>query len=86
MKDVLKYVPGFRTGEKFKMIIASAYYITCSIAIIPNWGVFLLFFAAPFVLFHGMDAFKNKSKKSAVICLIAFIVMCFGRAIVLLKK
>ena len=86
MKNILKYIPGFRTGEKTKMLIAAAYYVTCSIALIPNWGLFLLFFAAPFVLFNGMSAFKDKSKMYAAVCIIAFMVMCLGRFIVSLGK
>lgn len=85
LKNILKYIPGFRTGEKYKMIVASIYYITCAIAIFPNWGLFLLFFAAPFVLFFGMSAFKNKSRSSAVVCLIAVLIMCLGRALIALK-
>ncbi|MEY8001038.1 hypothetical protein AB8U03_12710 [Clostridium sp. Mt-5] len=86
MKNILKYIPGFRTGEKSKMIVASIYYITCPIALIPNWGLFLLFFTAPFVFFCGMSAFKNKSKESAVVCIVAFIIMCVGRVLISLKK
>lgn len=29
VKKIIKYIPGFRTGEKANMIIASVYYLCC---------------------------------------------------------
>ncbi|WP_160692250.1 hypothetical protein [Clostridium sp. C2-6-12] len=39
-KQFLKHVPGFRTGEKGNMIIASIYYISCLVFLIVG----LIFF------------------------------------------
>lgn len=34
LKNFLKYIPGFRSGEKVNMIIASIYYMSCILFLI----------------------------------------------------
>ncbi|WP_368490730.1 thermonuclease family protein [Clostridium sp. BJN0013] len=78
MKDILKYVPGFRSGQKLKMVVASIYYVISLLMLTEGFGYFLFLLAAPFVIFYGIGAFKNRSKQSALICILAFIIMIVG--------
>ena len=78
MKDILKYIPGFRTGQKFKMVVALIYYAISLLMLTQGFGYFLFLLAVPFVIFYGIGAFKNRSKQSALICILAFIIMIIG--------
>ncbi|WP_254909265.1 sunset domain-containing protein [Clostridium tyrobutyricum] len=78
MKEILKCIPGFRSGKKPKMIAAIIYYIFCLLMLTVGWGVFLLFLALPFIIFYAVNAIKNKSKRSIITCLLAVAVMCVG--------
>lgn len=78
MKNLLKYIPGFRSCKKVKIIIASIYYIFCLLTLVLGLGVFLIFFAIPFVIFHAIDVIKNRHIESLFPCLIAILVICIG--------
>lgn len=78
MRDILKYIPGFRSGKKSKMIVASIYYLACLTTITSSFWTFLGAIAAPFVFFSAIDVFKNKSKKSILALLVSFIIMYIG--------
>ncbi|WP_236035333.1 thermonuclease family protein [Clostridium sp. HV4-5-A1G] len=78
MRDILKHIPGFRSGKKPKMIIASIYYFICLTALTSSFWTFLAVITLPFVVFSAIDVFKNKSKKSILALLVSFIIMYIG--------
>ena len=78
MKNTLKLVPGFRTGTKWKMIIAGIYYLLCLTTLTNGVGEFLFAESIPFLIFYGISAFKTKGRESIAIAVVAFIIMCFG--------
>lgn len=81
MKDILKYVPGFRTGQKLKMVVASIYYIACLSTLTSGFGNFLCSIAAPFLIFHAISGVRKKSKSSIAIALVAFGIAFIGTKI-----
>lgn len=78
MRDILKYIPGFRSGQKPKMVFALIYYAFSLLMLTSGISYFLFFIAAPFMIFYGISAFKNKSKESIAVCIAAFAIMCIG--------
>lgn len=78
MKNILNYIPGYRTKKVWKMIIASIYYAFSLLMLAGGFGAFLFFAAAPFVVFSIADAIRCKAPKSLVIALISFILMIIG--------
>lgn len=76
MKNLLKYIPGFRSDKKVKIIIASIYYIFCLLTLISGLGVFMIFFAIPFLIFYSIDVIKNRHMESLFPYLIAVLVIC----------
>ncbi len=61
--DILKYVPGFRSGVMWKKIIASIYYVLAIAAgISENIGQLLGGLIIPFLIFYFIDLIKYKKK------------------------
>jgi hypothetical protein len=65
-KSFLKYVPGFRSGEKVNIILGSIYYIFCFLLLIAGIifrvntirvAISLIF--TPFLIFAGLDSLNN---------------------------
>ena len=52
MKNIMRYIPGFRSNEKGKMLVASTYYIIC-LAVFFSSGIeaALFFLFTPIILF-----------------------------------
>lgn len=82
MKDILKYIPGFRSNHKWKMIIALIYYLICITFLGAGIGMFLFSEAIPFVIFNAIKAFKFRKKEAVILAIIPFIVMCLGMGLV----
>jgi len=80
MRNILKYIPGFRTGIRWKKIIASLYYIFTLLSITAGPGVFLFFLAAPFFAFSIFDLI-HKRKNAAIVLLLSLALMVTGFAI-----
>lgn len=78
MKEILKFIPGFRTGTKWKMIIAGIYYLLCLVLLTAGIGIFLFAVSIPFVVFYLIKAFKLRKREPDIFAIIAFIVMCLG--------
>lgn len=78
MKDILKFIPGFRTGTKWKMIIAVIYYLLCLTSLASGIGTFLVAESIPFVIFYTIKAIKIRKRDAVILAVIAFIIMCFG--------
>lgn len=75
MSDILKYIPGFRSGKKYKKIIAAIYYIFALTMLTEGIGIGLFSLAIPFLIFSFMDLIRHKKKsqplKKALIPVIA---------------
>lgn len=78
MKNILSYIPGYRTKKVWKMIIASIYYAFSLLMILGGFGAFLFFAAAPFVVFSFANAIRYKAPKRLIVTLIGFILMIAG--------
>lgn len=80
MKDILKFIPGFRTQTKWKMIVASIYYLLSLVTLTSGVGTFLFYITIPFILFSIIDLIRNKGarKNSAIVLVISFILFCGG--------
>ena len=62
MKNILKYIPGFRSGKKYKMIIGAIYYIIALSMFTEGFGYGLFYLALPFMVFYFIDIFMHKKK------------------------
>jgi hypothetical protein len=79
-----KYIPGFRSGNKWKMIIASIYYILSLLSLINGYkgvGTLLISIAIPFIIFHGITAIKTRKKESLIMLVVGIIVLIIGIAV-----
>jgi len=62
MKDILKYIPGFRTNKKWKKVIAIIYYIFCLLLLTSGFGTFLIMVSIPFIVFALSRGLKQKNR------------------------
>lgn len=80
MRDILKYIPGFRSGTNWKKIIASLYYLFALLMLTAGPGAFLFFLAAPFFISSTIDLIRKK-KSAAIVLLVSLALMITGIAI-----
>lgn len=80
MKDILKFIPGFRTQNKNKMILAGIYYLLSLLMFSAGIGYFLFLISIPFIFFSIVSLVKNKQARRdpAIILVISFILFCGG--------
>ncbi len=78
MKKILGFVPGFRTGTRWKSVVASVYYLFSLIEVINGIGIFLVIDAIPFLIFYGIKAFKTRKKDAITFTIISLLILCFG--------
>ena len=84
MKNILKYIPGFRSKKKWKMIVAIIYYlIFLSIAFIDISG-FIIMISLPFIIFNLISLFKKRDKQTIIIAGTCILLLVFG--VVSIKK
>lgn len=87
LKNLLKYVPGFRSGKPLNMIIASIYYIFLIWSSIDlGFGNFLFFLSYPFFFcffkdtWHSrstiFEAINNSNKKVITQLILSFLLPC----------
>jgi len=81
MKSILQYIPGFRSGKKNKMIIASIYYTICLLAISGGFGLFLFSASIPFFIFNIYKGIKSKDKKALIVGVLSVILFITGLGI-----
>ena len=74
MKDIFKYIPGFRTDKKWKKVIAIIYYIFCLFMLLAGVGAFLILASIPFIGFAILSLIKHRNK-AVVLTLVAGIIM-----------
>jgi len=76
MKEILKNVVGFRTEKKWKMVVASIYYVFCLLLMVAvGVGAFLIIATIPFIIFAIISIIKDKNKKKALITLVCGILL-----------
>ena len=80
MQKVLQYIPGFRSGARWKKIIASLYYIFTLLMLGAGIGTFLVFLSAPFFVFSIIDLI-HKKKSATIVFLLSLALMITGIAI-----
>lgn len=80
MQKVLQYIPGFRSGARWKKIVASLYYIFTLLMLGAGIGTFLVFLSAPFLVFSIIDLI-HKKKSAAIVFLLSLALMITGIAI-----
>lgn len=78
MGTIFKYIPGFRTKTKWKMVIAGIYYLLFFTMLTSGIGLFLFTESIPFVVFYGINAIKVRKKRPITFAIIAFLIMCVG--------
>lgn len=74
MKDILKYIPGFRTEKKWKKIVAIIYYLFCLFILIDGISSFLIVASIPIIIF-AIASFGKHINKTAVLTLIVGIII-----------
>lgn len=82
LKEIVKYVPGFRSNTKWKKIVASIYYLITILFLTSGIGLFLLFLSIPFIAFNVAPAIKTKQKKSILITCISVLFLILGMNLV----
>ena len=76
MKELLNYVPGFKTDKKWKKAVAITYYLLCFLAIFTNgFGALLILITIPVVLFSIIGVIKDKRKKGFLIAVLCGILL-----------
>lgn len=87
MKEILKHIPGFRSGVTWKKIIASIYYVLAVIfGLAGGFGGFLFLAAMPFLVFSFVDLIQHKKrdiplKKALIAFFLSFVVAIVGIAV-----
>ena len=80
MQKILQYIPGFRSGARWKKTVASLYYIFTLLMLGAGFGTFLVFLSAPFLVFSIIDLI-HKKKSAAIVFLLSLALMITGFAI-----
>lgn len=85
MKEILKYIPGFRSNTTWKKILASIYYVLAVILGFAEPGLFLFLAAVPFLVFSFVDLIQHKKKgiplkKALIAFFLSFVVAVVGIA------
>jgi competence protein ComEC len=80
VQKILQYIPGFRSGARWKKIVASLYYIFTLLMLGAGIGTFLVFLSAPFLIFSIIDLI-HKKKSAAIVFLLSLALMITGIAI-----
>ena len=62
LDNILKNIPGFRSGKKYKRVIAIVYYIFAALMFTEGFGYGLYFLASPFLTFAFIDLIRHKKR------------------------
>jgi len=80
VQKILQYIPGFRSGARWKKTVALLYYIFTLLMLGAGFGTFLIFLSAPFLVFSIIDL-VHKKKSAAIVLLVSLALMITGIAI-----
>jgi hypothetical protein len=78
LKDIINYIPGFRSNKVWKKVIASIYYFIAVIMLFGGIGQFLFIMAIPFFIFNLIPAIKTKKNEPILATVIAAFVFIAG--------
>jgi len=73
--NILKFIPGFRSGKRWKSVIASIYYIIALLCAFSNIWLCIFLLSWPFIIFNLVTAIRGKNKNCLKISGIAFAAM-----------
>ena len=73
-KDILRYIPGFRTGFKWKMVVSIIYYLFSLLMLVSGLALSLFFLSIPFAIFNLISSIKQKKIYNIITSILAFIV------------
>lgn len=62
MKNILKNIPGFRSGKKYRMIIAIIYYLFALLMFTEGLGYGLFYLSVPSLIFTFIDLVTHKKR------------------------
>ena len=60
ISGILKYIPGYRSRIKWKMIVASIYYLLTLFTLSGGLRLFLFYLASPFFVFNVIKLFQQR--------------------------
>lgn len=78
MKDILNYVPGFRSDVKWKKIVAIVYYLWTLFTIMAGLDFFMFFLAAPILVFSIGSLIKGKRNNKPITAFVVVLVVSFA--------
>jgi hypothetical protein len=82
LNDIKKYIPGFRSNKKWKIIVASVYYVLSLFVALGGIGQGLVALTLPFFTFSLISSIKKRGKISIATCIIAFGIIVVGANLV----
>ena len=68
------FIPGFRSRNKGKMVIAAIYYLVALLLGLIDVSFSLFTFSIPFIVFSFLDLIKKKNKKSLYILIVSILI------------
>ncbi|MDP4089441.1 MAG: hypothetical protein Q8930_09265 [Bacillota bacterium] len=68
--EIFKFIPGFRSGTKWKMLVASIYYFYTLYTLNYGIGAFLLTISCPFFIFSLFDVTRRRGGRRAILTLV----------------
>lgn len=72
---ILGYIPGFRTGVKWKMVIASIYYLFSLLCMFRGLWLFIFMVSLPFFIMNIATALRRRNKLYLIPSAIAFVAL-----------
>jgi competence protein ComEC len=79
--NVLNFIPGLRSGSRWKTVVAVLYYAIGLVTLTSGLGVFLFFESLPFIAFSLGGIVKKRDRKSIITFIASFAVFCLGLSI-----
>lgn len=62
MKEIFKYIPGFRSNVTWKKVVATIYYLSTLVALTMGFAIFLVNLVFPFFVFYTVDFFIARKR------------------------
>jgi len=81
MDNILKYIPGFRSGTRWKKIVAIIYYVLVALMLLSDWTLGLFMLSGPFLVLNFIDLFRVKKKGIPVYKVLVPLVLSFVLAV-----
>ena len=78
MKNILNYIPGFRTKKIWKMAIAIVYYFLSLMVLTEGFYLFIFMLSFPFIIMGIVDFLKTKKGNKLILSLIGVVMFIFS--------